>query len=352
MTRSFRCWWLAGALFAGSLMHSPADAASPLPEAVYEAIEVGDMPRLQKLLPRAQVNARDPDIGITPLICAVIDNQLAIVTWLLDQGADVNLAALPGGLERRTPLMLALGQEQTEMARLLIVRGASLTPADAFPGNTPLMHAIKAEQWELMPLMIPGSDLNARNRLGNTPLFLAVAQGNLEVVQLLIQHGAHWQTHNKTQETLLMWAAADGYLDIAQWLHQRGLGINDRDNAGDTALGKAAWRDRTELIEWLLAQGADPSLADQEGYTPLMGAAEQGHEEAVELLIKAKSPLESRTTKGDTPLLRAALKERWAVVDLLIAHGADPCAQNDAGQRVYDLVAASNLPDGIATKCK
>jgi ankyrin repeat protein len=351
MARSFRCWGFAWALFVGALLSHPA-SASPLPEAVYEAIEGGDLPRLQQLLPRAQINERHPETEVTPLISAVIDNQLAVVTWLLDQGADVNLAALPGGLERRTPLMLALGQEQTQMARLLIERGASLKAVDAFPGNTPLMHAIKAEQWELMPLMIPGSDLNIRNRLGNTPLFLAVAQGNLEVVQQLIRQGAHWQTRNDTQETLLMWAAADGHLELAQWLQQRGLGINDRDKAGDTALGKAAWRDRTELVAWLLTQGANPSLADQEGYTPLMGAAEQGHQEVVTLLLAAKSPLESRTIKGDTPILRAALKERWAVVELLIAHGADPCAQNSAGQSAYDLVIASNLPNGITAKCK
>jgi len=335
-----------------TLLLLSATAALAFSEAVHDALEAGDLPRLQQLIPPTQVNQRHPETGSTLLISAVIYNHLEMVQWLLDQGADVNQAALPGGLERRTPLMFAIEQEQTDMARLLIERGAALKVADAFPGNTPLMHAIKAEQWELLPLLLPGSDLNARNRLGNTPLFLAVAQGHLAVVQQLVKQGADLYTRNQTQETLLMWAAADDRLDIVEWLHQQGLSVHDRDKAGDTALGKAAWRGCTEVVAWLLKQGASPALADQEGYTPLMGAAEQGHEAVVTLLLKAGSPLESRTDKGDTPLLRAALKNRIAVVTQLLDHGADPCAQNDAGQKLWNLVSASNLPEGIAAKCK
>jgi hypothetical protein len=79
-------------------------------------------------------------------------------------------------------------------------------------------------------------DIHARDSNGSTPLHRAVAEGDEELVQLLVSMGAD---------------------------------LNARDLEGKTPLHIAIIRDRKEISTLLLTHGADPSLEDGEGKMPL-----------------------------------------------------------------------------------
>jgi len=122
----------------------------------------------------------------TPLIAASFYGLLGVTQWLLNRGADPNLQDDGISYGGGTPLHSAVDGGQPEVARLLLRYKADisfqdvtsqLAATDGQPNLTQLMprHAV---------------DVNARNRYGTTPLYLASKRGTLEFVRLLIDHGA------------------------------------------------------------------------------------------------------------------------------------------------------------------
>jgi len=76
----------------------------------------------------------------TPLQHAILQRQPAAVRLLLDRGAEVNRGAGPGGL---TPLLLAAGDTDPAVLKLLLAHGADPTVEDD-NGATPLSRAVSA----------------------------------------------------------------------------------------------------------------------------------------------------------------------------------------------------------------
>ena len=96
------------------------------------------------------------------------------------------------------------------------------------------------------------SDVNAKDKNGDTALILAANNGKVEVVEKLLGKGADVNLADKNGNTALIWAANNG---------------------------------KVEVVEKLLAKGADVNLANKDGYTALMLAASNGKVEVVKLLL-------------------------------------------------------------------
>ena len=77
----------------------------------------------------------------TPLQHAILQRQPAAVRLLLDRGADLNRGAGPG--RSLTPLLLAAGDTDPSILKLLLAHGADPTVEDAH-GATPLARAVSA----------------------------------------------------------------------------------------------------------------------------------------------------------------------------------------------------------------
>jgi len=80
------------------------------------------------------------DWDATPLQHATLKRQPAAVRLLLDRGADLNRGAGPGSL---TPLLLAAGDTDPAILKLLLAHGADPTVEDE-NGGTPLSRAVSA----------------------------------------------------------------------------------------------------------------------------------------------------------------------------------------------------------------
>ncbi len=151
---------------------------------VFEAAATGNTQRLLDLiaLDHALTNAYSPD-GFTPLGFAVFFGQAETVNALLDAGVEVNAASRES--MKVTPLASAAASKQTEIARMLIARGANVN-ARAASGHIPLHEASANGNVELVRLLIEnGADINAKTDDGRTPLDFATEYNRPEVIEIL-----------------------------------------------------------------------------------------------------------------------------------------------------------------------
>jgi ankyrin repeat protein len=142
---------------------------------------------------------------------------------------------------------------------------------------------------EVEALLARGSDPNARESLGATPLHLACAPGsNDATVEALLARGADVRAGDVYGATPLHWAAKHGRPGAAMLLLDAGADVNAR--AGQqafTALHVAAASGNLPGVELLLQRGADPAARDGEGRTPLGVAESVGHARVAERLRRA-----------------------------------------------------------------
>lgn len=134
------------------------------------------------------------------------------------------------------------------------------------------LHAAAANgNLEIVDLLIErGADANLRDIHGRVPMFVALAEHQPEVARRLADHtDPHVLTADGS--TLLMAAARAEDVELVQWALDRGTDVDairqGKKNA--TALIFAARKGNSEIVRLLLAGGADPNLTNHEGQTAL-----------------------------------------------------------------------------------
>src|SRR5262245_19176958 len=183
-------------------------------------------------------------------------------------------------------------------------------------------------------LLDNGSDVNARDAEGNTPLILASFYASPECLELLIEKGADVNSVNKAGATPLIRAATD--YEKTRLLVATGANIQVRTALGNTPLILAARRaGNTRSVQLLLERGANPTERNDAGVSPLLAGAASGDLETVRLLLgagakandfpKSNQPRTTDIAAGfRTPLMWAAYHNDVRMVHLLLEHGADP----------------------------
>jgi ankyrin repeat protein len=108
-------------------------------------------------------------------------------------------------------------------------------------------------------LIAKGADINAKGPFGgNTPLTLAIDQGDQDTIKLLIYKGADVNARMDSGQTALHWCCFYGqsHKDKAEVLIANGADINAKDNEGRTPLWWAKDRGNKQMVELLLKHGA------------------------------------------------------------------------------------------------
>ncbi len=302
--------YLATVLLALAATARAASTDNPS-DAFYAAIRANDLSRLRAMLPRrASANVQDAR-GLTPLMYAAAAGSADAMKLLLDKGADPNVQNAFGStalmwsvtdikkvrllIERgadvkaaskrgRTALLLAaMSDHSADIVRLLMAKGADAKAVDIWKLTT-LAGATGGNDTGTVRLLADaGVDVNATATLegdttlrGGTPLLNAAANGNLEVVKLLLAKGADVNT-------------SSGPAEVVKALLDAGADVNAREVRGMTPLMLAVATDRQnpEIIRLLLDKGADLETKSLLGETVLDWARKIGPPSTVEALRRA-----------------------------------------------------------------
>lgn len=227
---------------------------------------------------------------LTPLMFAAREDALDSARLLIKAGADVNATSGDG----KDALGLALFNGSYDVASLLIDSHAHVNQADA-QRFTPLFWAVDRRNMETAPnfpwmvtadplllikkLLDAGANPNAlinstpraHMREGSprivfaTALMRAAFSGDIELVKLLLAHGANPHVQSSDKETSLMAACGAGFIN----------GYNKQRTPAE----------RLEVVKLLIELGEDVNAADSYGITPLMVAANLGDVAIVQYLV-------------------------------------------------------------------
>ena len=254
-----------------------------------------------------------PPTGFTALAFAARGGRLDALRALLEAGADVNDTLSDG----QSALVVAVANANWELAGYMLDRGADPNLAGAgwnalhqlvrtrrmntgfgFPAPIP---AGSVDSIDVLRKMIAlGGDVDARmttngmkdgqrnrlNRLGATPFFLAAKVTDTEAMRVLVEAGADAVTPNADGTTPLMVAAGvaiwnpgedggslpgqeDEVLEAVKTCVELGNAVNAANYRGETALHGAAFRGANDVVEYLVEQGADLDARTTLGYSPL-----------------------------------------------------------------------------------
>ena len=270
---------------------------------------------------KADVHARSSH-GFTPFLFAVQQGNLDMAKLLLGAGADVNETA-PDGIGGDTnarrlykpnteagALLLAIDSRHEAMAKWLIERGANVNEHSA--GRTPLHSAIQQDMLELVGLLLShGANPNVGlerpmpllsraltaltgmqvSQIGATPFWLAADYGNARIMRMLADAGANPLTATKDHTTPLMAAAGVDYIE------------------GEDRYGRRWFQDNTmplqlaalEAVKVALELGGDLNAANNDGLTAMHGAAYMGSNLLVQFLFDHGAKLDVRNRRGWTP---------------------------------------------------
>ena len=187
-------------------------------------------------------------------------------------------------LEAQRQLILARAQRQLIFAscwedlavvRVLVSQGVN--PNAQIPGYwvgvTPLMAAAEEGREDVTQflLSLPNIKPDARDDDGWTALSLASLKRHLNIVKLLLEHGADPEAvQPDSGTTLLMAAAREGWEDVAQFLLSLpDINMEARCRKGRTAMVFAAVNGHRNLVRLLLDHGAEPAVLVNSGRTVL-----------------------------------------------------------------------------------
>ena len=274
-----------------------------------------------------------------PLLFAAANGHLDILSYLFEQGANVNASSSSDDMWN-TPLIVALKTGYIDAFTFLIDKGADVNLPD-YQGYTALHYAVKSENFDALSCLVHnGADVNLFTSMyKHTPLMLACQSHihDMDAINFLLNKGANVNLQDRDGQSALHFASSD----ICYWLIQNLADVNMCDNHNCTPLMLASRNSDFKKVAMLIENGAKVDLQDVDGNTALHHAVNNPvlhytREICLALLTAKASNL--CNSKGWTPLLLASKNCIKAVVEILIKH---PEVTKEQRANALELLGAS-----------
>lgn len=328
-----------------ALINKKADVNAPQADgatALHWAAQWNDLAMADQLLRAgAKADSANRD-GATPLFLASVNGSVPLIEKLLQAGANVDAPILAHG---ETALMMAARTGNLDAVKMLLDHGADIKAKESLRGTNALMWAAEQGHAKIVELLISkGADVKVQSAAitgprrrglgfappnappappkgGLTALLLAVREGSLESVKVLVNGASDVNQASVDGSGPLLVAVQNGFYDIGRYLVEKGANVNLSNNKGwsplylavkvrnqeSTAIPGPGPEGALEFIQFLLDKHADPNVR--------IKADTEIHQGMTAAWLKEA---------GATPLLRAAICGDLPIVKMLLDHGADP----------------------------
>ncbi|HLB52207.1 MAG TPA: ankyrin repeat domain-containing protein [Chlamydiales bacterium] len=287
-------------------MH-PVHESSPITNQFISAIEEGNVERVRAIYEEQREALR----GDPRYVMAAIElDQREVIQFLIDQKQ-----IKPDDGARA--IYVAAKTGKVEAVRLLLQGGFDGNRASDQCGNGLLHHAAEIGNRSLLNVLLKsGIRPNCENRLGYTPLYLAILSDQAHIAHILIDNGANINHRSESGLTLFEIArVTGGHEKVARFLAYEGCQLPTGD-PGAEILDAVYGRNFERLVAFCNENREDFA---ELGPTFLLLEAKEGRVKHVAFLIQ-----QGADVNANCALYEASIKGHENVVRLLLENGADP----------------------------
>lgn len=258
----------------------------------------------------AQIDLEDAE-GLTPLCHATMNNQMAIVETLIQNGANVNIPIKFAKIQ--TPLSFAITQRNTNLTELLLKNGADISLSDV----DVLKVAVENRDEKLVGLLIEYGANSQRllNLYGMDYLF-----EQPKTMQFVVKMGA---LNNGDSMNLVAKAVKERKEDLAHLLIKNQTGLSNVDNEGKSALHYAFEQKNYALAYQLIDNGANTNQ-EIEGFEPFLHRAIRDNNLVmVHKLLQNNVEINTLSLNNQSALRLAVEEKNIQIAQLLMKNGAE-----------------------------
>jgi ankyrin repeat protein len=182
-------------------------------------------------------------------------------------------------------LIIAASKGDMPAVKLLLAKGSPVSETDKATGSNPLFEAIWIDNLEMVKLLVEhGANVNAKLNNGKSMLDVAKTKGRSDIIALLESKGAKSATVNDYQGSLII-AVSRGDMPAVKLLLAKGSPVSETDRAtGSNPLFEAIWIDNLEMVELLVEHGANVNAKMNDGKTILDFAKIKGQSDIIAFL--------------------------------------------------------------------
>lgn len=205
--------------------------------------------------------------------------------WMLKYGPGVETVG--GDHLDNTGLFHMAWLGDAEATRFFIEQGADVDARNK-DYETALTEASRDASMDVVKILLQNDvkvDIAESGR-GWEPLCNAVRDTRLEVVSLLLEHGANKHAKLKSGCDAMAEACYRGHHEIARILIEQGSRLESVNHFGRTRLLEASTEADGDWTRWLLRRGAKTDVRDNEGRSPVRHAANGGHNKTMPALLE------------------------------------------------------------------
>lgn len=359
------------------------------------ACRIGDIDKVRSAIAdRPELVDADDQYEWRPIFHAALRKHEAIVRLLIEEGADVSAhdgyvlhyaAEVPdnqaivkllvenGAIEAHMrpvddlsrQLLHALYLSDTKRVGKMLARHPRLATTSDGRGDPPIHHAARNGETEIVQLLINhGADVNVRNLRGHTVLYCAGGHGRIKTVELLLDNGAdRGAVFTDDGKNLDQWLAQypdEPHLqEVAEALKKWKPGASKKSEAtsdGDANDGSQEKNAKKELpinedlvwaahagdldkVKQLIEAGADPNSREAGG----MGVLLNFHPQVTKYLLEQGANPDLQKNENILPVLVGVSGFNTPCVKLMLDAGANPnIASDHNGETALHHAAATS----------